>query len=211
MKKLKLPREPSGEDVHFYLAFVQLFVLGRMNVSDSIYQQKGASIERVATYLRQRHPPRRKPLYRGWIVEPEKVVGGKIRVDHQIPISFTHDRDVACFFADPKTMISDFLMTMRPRARGYVMTLADWNASQVLWTYEWAEKVPARGGFTYPSITSLQIPGVDSAGRRAIESNLETQQEVILKPLPGNAKTTLTPLEQSDCPSTSDLDRRYGG
>jgi hypothetical protein len=207
----KLSWEPSEDDVYYYVAFVQYFILGRMNVADSLYQQKNVHIERVAGYLQQRHPPKQKPLYRGWIVEPEKVVGNKIRVDHQIPMSFTHDRGVACFFADPKTMISDFLMTMRPRARGYVMKLTGWNASQVLWTYEWQGKIPSGFRAITTSLTTMSVQGIKYSDHQTIESNLKTQKEVILKPLPENAKTTLTPLAQADCPSTSDLDRRYGG
>lgn len=199
----------SEEDVYLYVAFVQHFVLGRMNVSDSIYQQKGAVVERVAAALRQTQPLKRTPLYRGWLVEPEKVFGGHILVEHDIPISFSRDRGVACFFADPKSMISDFLAARRPRARGYVMTLTGWSPSEVLWSYEWAGSIPWPEGFK-SALTSFGVRGIDSAAIRNIESNLRSQKELILKPLAAGAKTKLEPLGAADCPPTSELDRRYG-
>jgi len=200
----------SGEDIFLYVAFVQHFILGRMNVSDSIYQQKGAAVERVAAFLRQNHSLKQAPLYRGWIIEPEKVVQGRILVEHPIPLSFTHDRGVACFFADPRTMISDFIAARRPRARGYMMTLTGWNSSQVLWSYEWDGVIP-----TYSSLTSFGVKGIGVNELHAIDSNLKTQKELILKPLgagagAGAGKTTLEPIEDALCPSTDELNRRYG-
>jgi len=202
--------EPSEEDVFYYVAFVQHFVLGRMNVSDSIYQQKEAAVERVAAHLRAARPLKRTPLYRGWLVEPEKVSGGRILVEHDIPISFSHDRGVACFFADPRSMISDFLAARRPRARGYVMTLTDWSPSQVLWAYEWDGHIPTGyPGFTMELVAG-SIQGIDAGAKRAIESNLRSQKELILKPLSASAKTKLEPLDDADCPPTGELNRRYG-
>jgi hypothetical protein len=207
---------PGDQDIAYYVAFVQHFVLGKMNVADSIYQQKGQAIDGVAAYLRRAAPPKKGPLYRGWMIEPEKVVAGKIAVDHPIPISFSRDRGVACFFADPRTTISAFISQLRPRARGYVMRLTGWNASQVLWTYEWNDQVPAPGwgGMPLGSITALALPGKLSLSEhdtRVVDRNVREQKEVILKPLPKSAKTQLEPLAKADCPPTGVLNARYAG
>lgn len=216
-KRPKPPAVPSDQDLAYYIAFVQHFILGKMNVADSIYQQKGRGVDRVASYLARAAPPKKTPLYRGWLIEPEKVVGGKIAVEHKIPIPFTRDRGVACFFADPRATISAFLSQMRPRARGYVMRLTGWTASQVIWTYEWNAHVPApgwgRGMATLSSITSVTIPqaGLTPHDIRVIDSNIRSQKELILKPLPRTAKTTLTALSETDCPPTAALNARYAG
>jgi hypothetical protein len=216
-RRVKPPEVPSDQDLAYFIVFVQHFVLGKMNVADAIYQQKGRSVDRVASYLSRVAPPKRTPLYRGWMIEPEKVVAGKIAVEHKIPISFSRDRNIACFFADPRTTISAFISQMRPRARGYVMKLTGWTASQVIWTYEWNDKIPAPGWgsgmATLSSITSITIPQADLSLHdvRVIDSNIRSQKELILKPLPRTAKTTLTPLSKADCPPTAALNARYAG
>jgi hypothetical protein len=211
MKKPKNKIRFSEDEVFTYAAFVQYFVLGRMNVSDRLYQQKGAVIERVAAFLRDRSPPKRTPLYRGWMAEPEKIVQGQILTEHQIPLSFTRDRDVACFFADPKSMISDFIAQMRPRARGYVMTLTGWSPSDVLWSYEWDGKIPSNfDAYMGMDLTAFGIGGISSQDNRAVGSNLKTQKELIMKPLSSAAKTTLVPLADAGCPPTRDLNARFG-
>lgn len=188
-----------------------------MQVSDAIYQQQGKAVERVASYLRRLAPPKRTPLYRGWLIEPEKIVRGKIVARDRLPISFTRDRNVACFFADPRATISAFLAQMRPRSRGYVMKLTGWGATQVLWTYEWNDKIPAPGwggSMTLSSLTSLSVPGRLELGpgdARIVDSNIRSQKEVILKPLPTSATTTLEPLADADCPPTAALNARYAG
>ena len=77
MRRLtKRPPVPPDQDIAYYVAFAQHFILGKMRVSDAIYQQKGKAVDRVATYLRRVAPPKQTPLYRGWLIEPEKVEAG---------------------------------------------------------------------------------------------------------------------------------------
>lgn len=161
-------------DVDIYINWAMHAIVGYLGEADALMRVAGTSIQRVAGVLRQKHPIEDKPLYRGALLDPS----APFKPDSRTFWSFSEDRDVACWFGHPKSMISEPLAASNPSLCGFVFTLPQ-TPWRVLFHYSWATK--AFGGFT--QFARLH-PFIGEEGARQIAWSLRTQKEVIIEPLP---------------------------
>lgn len=199
---------PSDDDLNHWLNFVLYAVVGRMNEADQLMRSYGPGIERTAKWMMQQRPVRLPPLWRGVLLEPGEVVGGHWMV-HQPErtfISYSEDRDVACWFADPRSVISRFVAARRPGVRGYVSG-GKIDRDKVLWHHQWRE-VPLPG---LPPINLLRAgamhPDIDP---HQLAWNIQTQSEVIVSaPKRRETKFHVDPVSKIECGEIEELDARY--
>jgi hypothetical protein len=198
-------------DLNVYVTFVMNVVVGYMDQADALMRQEGARVRKMARYFSRKVPPDTGPLYRGWLVEPERVSGSWVEPDYDYQfMSFTSEYDVACLFADPRSAMSSFVAAHRPTARGFVMEYADPDQGDVLWTYKW-EPMPFDKGrlISVPALIGSK-PGFEQQAQ-IVQQNIANQREVVMLPIQRDAEATMTPIERADCPPTEELERTYGG
>jgi hypothetical protein len=179
-------RQLTDRDV--YINFALNAILGRLADADAIMSAFGESVRRAAGDFLL---PRWTPLYRGMMLDPETPLRPwPIRF-----ISWSEDRDVARWFASPRSSISGPLAESNPRLRGYLLSLSAPRA-RVLFHHAWVR--PER----FAALALLNpMMGMDAA--RQIEWSLRTQREVITEPFAELPSPEL--LEDTDL---EDLERR---
>lgn len=179
-------------EVDLYINFVLHAIYGRLGEADQLMRVAGTNIQRVAGVLRQKHPIEPKPIYRGMLLDPDQ----HFELDGRLTfLSWSEDRDVACWFADPRSTISAPLAESNPKLRGHLVTLA--ASTRVLFHHSWAQ------AFGNLATLALMHPFMGEEGRRQIEWSLQTQQEVITGPIAG-----ITPKLVDNAPSLFDLERK---
>lgn len=198
--------QPRPDDLNWYLNFVLYAVYGQLGLADRLYTEHKASIDRYAAWLREHHPPPRRPLYRGVLVEPAEIRGGRLPAQRQTTtfVSFSEDKEVACWFAAADSFISGFVLEQRPRVRGYLIELPPPAPSRLLFHHAWIQ-LPVPDGRTFSlEQAAMMNPALDAS---QVIWNLRTQSEVITtnkwKSFP------VTPIEDTDCASGLALDRRF--
>jgi hypothetical protein len=158
---------------NFYINFVLYAVLGRLDAADAILRMAPDAIRDVATFLARKFPITARPIYRGMLLDPMRPY----TLDAGFPfISWSEDRDVAAWFADLRSSISEPFALVYPGARGYLAELSA-PCSQVLFHHSWA----TRAFDDLPSL-ALRHPDMGPSGVRQIAWALRTQQEVITLP-----------------------------
>ncbi len=157
------------DDGNAFINFALYAVLGKMAEADDLMRKAAAGIKRVASLLDFRFPVRASALYRGMLVDPATP----IVADHRYTfISWSEDRDVACWFASPGSVISRPLADSNARLRGVVLELA--KPTSVLLHHSWASDWDR---------LALRHPHMGEEGARQIRWSLATQREVITLPL----------------------------
>lgn len=161
-------------DVDLYVNFVLHAILGRLGEADQIVRVGGDHVRRLAAQLTDRLPVTPSPLHRGMLLDPEQP----FTLDPELTfLSWSEDRDVALWFACPRSVVSEPLMQQNPRRRGHVVEITA-PSSRVLFHHTWAI---AFGGLAR---LALAHPLMGEEGRRQIEWSLRTQREVITEPVP---------------------------
>jgi len=219
---------PTIEDWNVYVNFVILAVTGRMGEADAVMRQRGDAVRSMAMWLRTGAPGWPGPgqalaayaekvtgatLWRGLLLEPEKIKrktkkGRSLRVlqpDPQLTfLSFSFDRDVACWFADRESVISGYVAQQRPKATGWLARYDKARPRQILWISAWdAIPLPDGSGRAIPlAAAAAQYPGLPAD---QFAWNLQTQREVILDAerwARGGCRAPL-PAARSDAPRPS--------
>jgi hypothetical protein len=159
-------------DVDFYVNFVMHAILGRLGEADQLMRVCGDPIRRVAGRLAEKCPIPTTPLHRGLLLDPEQpfVLDPKLTF-----LSWSEDRDVALWFACPRSVVSEPLMQHNPKLRGHVIEIAA-PRSCVLFHHSWADVF---GGL---APLAIMHPLMGEEGQRQIEWSLSTQREVITEP-----------------------------
>jgi hypothetical protein len=193
---------PTGAAYNAYINWVLYAVVGNMGGADNLMRQSGSGIRSVARHLQKTRKPRLKTVYRGLLLDPEESESGIIHQDPRLTfVSFSEDRDVACWFADPTSVMSSFVKEHRPRVEGWLMELKP-KLSDVLFHHSWNPIViPGGRGVRLEAAAAMHPEIIFDQ----FEWNLKTQNEVILKPL--RAGQPVEAYELSDCPD--DLDERF--
>jgi len=220
---------PTIEDWNVYVNFVILAVTGRMGEADAVMRQRGDAVRSMAMWLRTGAPGWPGPgqalaayaekvtgatLWRGLLLEPEKIKrktkkGRSLRVlqpDPQLTfLSFSFDRDVACWFADRESVISGYVAQQRPKATGWLARYDKARPRQILWISAWdAIPLPDGSGRAIPlAAAAAQYPGLPAD---QFAWNLQTQREVILDAEGIGPLVVEKPGDS--CPPTAELDRR---
>jgi hypothetical protein len=160
-------------DVEFYLNFALHAVLGRLRETDAIMRIAGDAVRSVADRISARSPITPAPIYRGMLLDPDVSFAADPKL---MFLSWSEDRDVAVWFACPRSVVSEPLAESNPRLRGYLVDLPV-PRSRVLLHYSWT---PVLGGL---SRLAHAHPLMGAEGARQIEWSLRTQREVITEPV----------------------------
>lgn len=201
---LAVPRQnPSIDDWNIYINFVLYAVEGKMREADQLLEEHGDSIRRAARAMRKRGPLPRGNLYRGLLLEDASVRRGEIERDERLRFeSYTQDRDVACWFADPRSVISGLVAAQRPGASAYLTSIdAHEVAERVLWWHPWDVIVVSPRVAVPLEVAAHAHPEIGGQ----FTWNRRTQSEVLLAAGQGRIAVART----GDCPPIDVLDERY--
>jgi len=195
---------PAPKDYSLYINWIVYAIVGRPQDGDALMREYGPSIRRVAKHYQKKMRPKLTTLYRGLLLSPEESEGRTIEQDPNLTyVSFSENRDVACWFADPESTMSGYVKQMRPDVEGWVMEYKP-KLSDILFHYSW-DPIPVPGGRRFHLINAAtQHPDILED---QFEWNLWTQKEVITKPL--GAGTPIEAHELSNCPPTRELDDEF--
>jgi hypothetical protein len=182
-----------------YINWAIYAVLGNLAGADAIAREHPTLLHAFARYLRSQFLVPAREVWRGVLVEPEQVVGGVLSAHPDFMFSsWSEDRDVARYFADPTTMVGDLLAKERPHAVGYI-TRCQPPLEDVLFHWTWG--MPHRIAPLGLAHLALLHPEIGLKNAKQIAWNLLTQCEVIL------TTTKISELERSG-PGTG-LDGRF--
>jgi hypothetical protein len=158
-----------------YVTFILLAIYGRTREADALMHFAGDSIRLVADELSKRRPFETKPLYRGALLDP----GVEVALDPRLAfLSWSEDKDVARWFADPQSAMSGLLAFTQPRSRGFLFEMPQ-AGSRVLWHHSWAKVFGGAGKLAF---LGRENPLIGMEGVNQIHWSLTTQQEVITEP-----------------------------
>lgn len=171
--------------VDLYLNFALHAILGRLSEADALMCIAGDEIWAVADHLKTQYPITPMPLYRGMLLDPDKTYAADPKLTF---LSWSEDRDVALWFACPRSAVSEPLAATNAKLRGYLVELTTFK-SRVLFHHSWTG---ALGGL---AALALAHPLMGAEGRRQIEWSLRTQREVITAPVDGLLPRPTTDLD----------------
>lgn len=199
-------RPPSHDAVMLWSNFVLFAVVGMTSAADQIMEKHRALVLEMATWMQRQRPVAKRELYRGVLVEPEVLIGGQLAADPRVQfLSWTEELQVACWFADRDSIISECVREKKPRVRGYIATDTP-RSADVLWHHEWMDiPVSAGPGNLNLAIFAAHHPHVDDG---QFLWNVETQREVITLP-PAAGMIKVVPRDELDCDETDELDARF--
>jgi len=194
----------TPQDMNIYLSWLIPVIMGQLQEADTIAYNYQRNLYKVATLLQQKNRQPVRRLYRGILLEPEQAESGYVGMHSDLPqsVSFTEDRDVACYFAVPDTIMSSFMTQTRPRVQGYIIEHTPQRAD-ILWHYRWNPIVLKHARIDI-RVAARQHPLIQDPGQ--FEFLVDTQREVILKPT--TQPLPITPVGDS-CPDTEELNRRF--
>ena len=162
-------------DLDFYLNFLLHAILGRLGEADALMTMAGDDIRAVANRLAAKHPITTAPLYRGLLLVPGEPYAAEPKITF---LSWSEDRDVALWFACPRSAVSEPLAKVKPSARGHLIELPALQPNtRILFHHSWSD---ALGGL---SALALAHPLMGAEGQRQIAWSLRTQREVITEPI----------------------------
>lgn len=177
-----------NESLNLYINFLLYAIVGRMGEADSLLRRfKREIYEAAAHSLRGCVAP--TLVFRGVLLDPEQDVRDyKLKHDDRLTfLSFSRNLDVAKWFADVDSIMSGYVKQVRPNVQGFLTEYSP-DPTDVLF-YAKAQptlcKVLALAADMHPDIEPTQL-----------KWNLATQDEVILKPVPG--PLTVTPYKPED-------------
>lgn len=163
----------SRRDVDLYVNFALHAIYGKLGAADTIMHVAGDAIRRVADEIAAENPIDPTPIYRGVLLDPAVPFAPDPALTF---LSWSEDRDVALWFACPRSAVSEPLAHQKPTLRDHVIELPA-PRSRVLFHYSWAS---ALGGL---ACFALIHPLMGAEGKRQIEWSLRTQREVITEPI----------------------------
>jgi hypothetical protein len=182
-------------DVDLYVNFALHAIYGKLGEADTLMRLAADPIRRIADRLAEKIPVTPAPIHRGLLLDPDVPFAADPKVTF---LSWSEDLAVAQWFACPRSVVSEPVAQLRPRARGFLVELAA-PRSRVLFHYAWA---CAFGGL---APLALAHPLMGEEGRRQIEWSLRTQREIITEPIPDLLPT---PAPDLDAAALMALERR---
>ena len=165
-------------ELDLYLNFVIHAVLGRLREADALMSMAGDEIRFVASRLAAQQRAEAKPLYRGMLLDPDRPYAADPKLTF---VSWSEDRDVALWFACPRSAVSEPLAATNPKLRGYVAELRA-PPADVLFHHAWTDTL---GGVQVLAEMAVAHPLMREEGSRQIAWSLRTQKEVITAPVAG--------------------------
>ena len=184
-------------DLDLYLNFILHAVLGKLGEADALMSIAGEGIRSVADRLAAKYHIEPKPIYRGMLLDPDVPY----KLDPKLAfVSWSEDRDVARWFACPRSVVSEPAMAMNPKFVSFIAEMPS-PQSRVLFHHAWLDQGLVNG----VAALALMHPLMGAEGRRQIEWSLRTQREVITAPVEG-----LVPVRAPDIntQALAELERR---
>lgn len=186
-----------SKQINLWLNWATYAVYGKMREADQIMNQYRSSIHAAARDLMSQRPIYPVELYRGVLVEKNKIVNGKLpKIDMLTFVSFSEDMAVACWFGYPGSKMSAFLLQENPNLAGFIARHTP-NREDILFHYSWALELGLIG-------LAAHHPHVEDPLQ--FQWNLKTQKEVILKPLD---QLEVESIDNFDCGSVEELDEMF--
>jgi len=185
-------------DLDLYLNFALHAILGRLSEADALMSIAGDEIRMVAARLAAHYPITSKPLYRGMLLDPDQSFTANPELTF---LSWSEDRDVAVWFACPRSAVSEPLAATNPKLRGHLVELMG-PPSSVLFHHAWTHALSVLAGL--PTL-ALAHPLMGEEGARQIEWSLRTQCEIITAPVDGLSPSRTADL---DAAALTALERR---
>lgn len=191
-----------------YITFVLYAVVGKMQQADGLMRQHHREILKTAQKLRAWSPPEVVPLYRGLLIEPENMGPGSTvskMADLEF-VSWSADKDVACFFADVNSQMSSFVAKVqRPGVKGWIIEHTP-DPSEVIFCWKWGLGFPLHGQRVSFDTFAKMHPDRQIASADMSEV-LRAQKEYILKPSSKVFNAIAYP--DTNCPATDILDKKF--
>jgi hypothetical protein len=194
----------TPDEYNYYVNWAMKAVLGRLSEADALMREHGKPIRSMAKKLVKRFGVPKRPIYRGVVLDPGEAPGGLLPANDYTFVSWSEDRDVACWFADRDSVISGFVRMIRPQISGWIAE--SWpDPKRVLFHWSWAPKFPApHGEVTIPLWKLSQLhPDMIPA---QVEWAMKSQREVILRQ--DGKPIKVRPFADMKCPPTAELDGR---
>jgi len=198
---------PASGAFNYWVNFVLYAVTGHLAQADALVAQHGGDVLRVSRWMMGQRPVAIGVLYRGVLIEPGKLDRGWLEHEEERRfLSYSEDKSVACWFADPASIISETVVEKYPASQGYLIK-GRVPTSKVLWHHDWMQvEVPGAGVLPLAMAAALH-PDIDEG---QFIWNAATQREVITQP-PGRkgAKLRVFSIESEGCPDSDELDARF--
>lgn len=202
----------AGNPINDYVTFVLYAVTGKLWEADELMKQRREQILEVARHMDWLHSDmERKRLYRGVLLCQTDAFGSKpaIKSGKLYPLdgvtfeSWTEDKDVASWFADPKSVISEYVGIVR----GYGFTLErEHNRHEILWHHSWRKVWFGDDETTLDLHRCARLHPHIAPVARQFDWNVKTQSEVIM--LPSTEGIEVTSCLNSH-PETEELNRKF--
>lgn len=166
-------------DINSYFTFVLYAVYGKLAIADQLLRLYHEEIYATADAMRRQFGPATLPkLYRGLVVDAQDVDGEVLKPQLDVEfVSFSEKRDCAEWFADPRSIMNEYMLEHKPLARGYLIEHQA-KPEDVLYHWSWAHK-PVGGGVTL-AFAARMHPQIDVS---QFMWNNSTQHEVLVKPV----------------------------
>jgi len=210
---------PTGSstlsDMGIYKKFVVHAILGHLPTADQLLHKHQGVIESVARQLDREISTPHQPLYRG-VILARGHPGGPLLCDSAF-VSFSDDKNVACWFARPDSWISTKVQA-GSNPNGWVAEYLPTSSDVILFHHLWIPELINRSP-TWDSIADLiasetpRKPGQTAQEHRdglAFEFNVhlgrKPQREIILK---GGMTIMLQPVDAVGCPDAGVLDSQF--
>lgn len=174
-------------DLDLYINFAIHAIFGKLGEADTIMRLGGDAVRKIAAELAAELPVATVPIYRGMLLDPEEPFTADPALTF---LSWSEDRDVALWFACPRSVVSEPIMQLKPQLRGYVVELPQIQ-SPVLFHYSWARVLGGLARF------ALLHPLMGTEGYRQIQWSLQTQREIITAPVADLAPVRSPDLDTS--------------
>lgn len=188
---------PAAEDVNYFLNWSLYSIIGELNKADNLYAAHGKHVRNMAKHLQENLGPfEPTPIYRGIFINPKYVKKSRIKLEkHRTFMSFSEDPDVACWFGYPGSNMNNFLRMQDANRKGYISEYIA-KPAEILFSWQWAE-----------DINLLQCAAIHpEMDVDTIEWYLNTQQEVIIKPVD---MLKVIPIDDYDCTDVEELNIKF--
>lgn len=165
--------EVNTDSRNLYVNFALNAILGYMGEADVLLRRYPREIVGVAREIERKHPIPNMPLHRGVLLDPTLGLDN----NHFPFVSWSEDQDVAKWFADRHSYISEPYRKFAPEARGYLLAIPV-ATRPVLFHHSWRAAL----GMPLESFAVLH-PLMGVPGMRQLRWSLDHQREVILTPI----------------------------
>ena len=166
------------DDMSAWISWALYATAGLAQEGDALMREHGESVRRFAHKLARVFPVERRATYRGVLLESWRVPEHGVLSPRESDTysSWTEDKLVARWFADPAGFLARVVLDYAPDVVGWLATRAAPEPGEILYHHTWASAFPV------PLWTLAREHPAMAHAADEVEWNMRTQQEVILMP-----------------------------